>query len=291
MKYLLPLTLIIISLNASAQDLIVKINGDSLNCRIVETKNRTVFFSVFEGQTPKSDFLSLDEIKTIHRGYYEENPDTYVAVTKDGEAVLVDADATKYGPAPKKGRLKTSLDIGWGFRTGQLVETNNSVLDEYLRQLKNGLSFGASMEIFINSQSSIGVKASQFQKKNSGDISGVGSISDNIRIRYIGPYYGMSNKLVSGPIFHYHFGLGYMSYYNDARDNGTVVVIEGETFGLEAALGIDIPVSQNMAIGFTAAFTAGTLTSLTRNGQTIKLQSDQYESLSRFDLTVGLRIY
>ena len=57
--------------------------------------------------------------------------------------------------------------------------------------------------------------------------------------------------------------------------------------------GYDIAVSENWAVGIQLSYTSGVLTQIKQSSgsstETIKLQPEEYEGLTRFDIAIGLR--
>ncbi len=121
-----------------------------------------------------------------------------------------------------------------------------------------------------------------------------GKMKDDITIQYFGPTlsatFSSSDKK---PRFITDFSLGYLSYKNKA----TVIddfTLTGGTLGLLLDFGVDVPINKNLSIEFMFAYTAGTLNQYKYQDNmqttTIKLDKDNLESLSRIDLSVGLRL-
>jgi hypothetical protein len=123
-----------------------------------------------------------------------------------------------------------------------------------------------------------------------------GNLSDNIGISYIGP------SLVSQTLaynkkgaFMFDVSLGYLSYKDVTTLNNNTLHITGGTFGLGLGAGYDILVSEKFGLGFGVSMMLGTLSRLTiSNGYSsvsVKLEPEEYESLSRIDLHIGIRLY
>lgn len=89
-----------------------------------------------------------------------------------------------------------------------------------------------------------------------------------------------------------NLGLGYMGYRDDAViiDNYT---LKGGTLGISWDIGYDLGISRTFALGFQIAYLGGILTQYELSDgnttQTVELTKGNYESLSRIDLSIGLR--
>jgi hypothetical protein len=119
-------------------------------------------------------------------------------------------------------------------------------------------------------------------------------MSDDISVNFIGPL--LNTRLISknkkNGLF-LNFGLGYMGYKDESELVSENFTIKGSTLGLCWEVGYDIGLSDKMAIGFQLSLMQGVLSRLKvsdgQQTQTIELEKDEYENLSRIDISVGLR--
>lgn len=89
------------------------------------------------------------------------------------------------------------------------------------------------------------------------------------------------------------FSFGYMSYLDESLLVNRNVNIKGSTLGAAIDLGYDFALSKYLSIGAQASLTGGGLSKLKVNDgfteNTINLEDENVESLSRFDLGAGIR--
>jgi len=89
-----------------------------------------------------------------------------------------------------------------------------------------------------------------------------------------------------------NFGVGYLGYFNA----GMLIyplLLKGNTLGFSWDFAYDIRIAENLALGLQVSFVLGTLreyeiTYLSRT-ETIELDKDNYDNISRIDLSLGLR--
>ena len=200
----------------------------------------------------------------------------------------------------KKWRL--AFQGGFSFRTAKVIDNVSSDYKSYLQKLKKGFHLGGDINYFPNGNDfGFGVKYNFFSSQNAGDFYFEDdnfnlvniSIEDNITINYVGPSfllrYPSSRNLNSGYL---GVSLGYLSYQDRAQyfDEFT---IKGQTLGAAFDFGYDIATSDEMAIGFQISIVGGVLhkIKIERDSGTevIELDDNSKESLSRIDLSIGIR--
>lgn len=185
-----------------------------------------------------------------------------------------------------------------------LAKISNEVpLDSrnYIKGLKSGYHFSADAGYFWKEGVGLGVKYSNFKSSNqdemilrdNGMVVYAGSVSDNITTQFIGPvYYNRYYTKNRKTVFLTGLSLGYLDYNNKGK-LAEEFVIKGGTIGLGFDLGADFSIGKNLSLGFGLAYVAGTLKKLQRRDgsftQTINLEKGNYESMSRLDLSAGLR--
>lgn len=207
----------------------------------------------------------------------------------------------------KSGREKyPSLRLGVGgglsYRLAKTADFIPPDLKNYINDLKSGYHFGLDLTYFFSDQIGAGVKYAVHKSSNRDDqgylsmpdgSTIVGLMSDKITISFIGPTIGIrSFDMSKNNSFFGGLGLGYMGYLNK-----TIVIdeftIHGGAVGLSWDVGYDIGLSENLALGIQISCLFGSLTKYTVSigsySETIDLDENSYENLSRFDLTIGLR--
>lgn len=276
----------IFSISIQAQDLIITNEGDSLNCKITKIKSDNIYFTFKHKDEIRSTLLPLGQVKYHQYNYYQasEVPSDKVV----GNEIYP--------------HFRAALNGGWSYRVAKLADNIPSDFEQYMKDLKSGYHYGLDLSYYFSEQLGFGFKYYNYRSKN--EINNVyvtlpngstqyGKMSDDISINFIGPFFSTrlldSNKKNS---FLINLGIGYMGY----TDKAVLIsdfIIKGSTVGLCWDIGYDIGLTENLALGFQLSYMIGTLTQYDLsdgvNTETVKLEKDNYESLSRIDLSIGLR--
>lgn len=286
-KALLILVIVLFSANLYAQDLIVTNEGDSLNCKITSVKSDRIYFTFKHKNEVRNTLLFLNKVRYHQVNYYSN---TEVPVSK-----------IPVGTGYPNFRL--AINAGLAYRTAKIADNVPSDFKSYMKDLKSGVSYSADISYFFSEQLGFGLKYALFKSKNSvsnvmvtfpDGSSEIGSMSDNISNSFFGPIF--TTRLLNGSknnAFIMSLGLGYMGYTNKSTLASSNYTIKSSTMGLCWDIGYDVGLSKNMSLGFQLSMYLGTLTKYEISDgvttRTVKLEEDSYESLSRIDLTIGLR--
>ena len=219
------------------------------------------------------------------------------------EPVAVPLDGTVSAEIPTAyPKLRIAVHAGGAWRPARVVDAD-PVVEDHLRKLKWGYSYGADAAYYFNDALGAGIRFSQMRSSHGLDVmvtdktTGVkrnGRLEDNVSITFIGPVFAM--RLMDRNqrnAFVFNIGIGYLGY----RDTGYLIdpiKITGGTVGFVTDIGYDIAISKQVAFGATLSAVAGTLSeaTYTENGisQTQKLDNDNREGLGHITLSLGLRI-
>ena len=270
----------------SAQDLIVTSEGDSLNCKITNLKKDYIYFTFKHKDEIRNTLLSLGQIADYRYNFYSTPM----------------VPAAKIKPTIEYQQFSAAIKTGWGYRTAPVADNVPRELNEYIKGLKSGFVFGLDFQYYFSEPLGIGFKYSTFRSSNSIDniqvtmpngTSARGKMSDDILISYAGPSFNVRlfNADKKGA-FLTNAGFGYLAY----RDKALLInnfTLEGSTFGFTCGLGYDLMLSRNTALEFQASIIGGILSSYKMiNGtstQTIKLEKENLDNLSRIELTAGFK--
>lgn len=210
--------------------------------------------------------------------------------------IYIESSATKVASTLPKARI--AFQGGYTYRTGTIPEGIDQPTEDHLKGLKNGYNLGGDINYFWNAKHSIGVSTSFSQAKSTladvslydehGNIIATDDLSENIKLIYFGPSYFHRASKSNGKIYLlFSLTMGYYGYNETLNWNGETAELTGETFGLGFSFGADFLTSEKFAIGLEATLLAGSLKKLTIDG--IEVELDDYESLTRIDLTIGIR--
>jgi hypothetical protein len=278
--------LLILATSVHAQDLIVTQEGDSINCKITKVKTDNIYFTFKHKDEIRSTLLRTADVKTHQVDFF---PTSDVPIEKI------------IGIQNNYQQFRIAVNGGYSYRTGKINDNTPSDFRDYAKKLKSGYHLGADVAYYFTEPLGVGLKAYVSKASNSvdniyiQDIYGntsYGKMSDDITITFIGPTFStrLINAYKSNAAM-FNFSLGYMGYLND-----NVVVknykITGSTIGLALDAGYDIGLTDNLSLGFQISIITGVMTQYDINdGSTVQhfKMKDNYESLNRIDLSVGLR--
>ncbi len=287
MRKLLVLFFLIFTANTIfSQDLIVTNEGDSINCKITKVKTDNIYFTFKYKNEIRSTLLPLLQIKTHKFNYY--------AISEVPKGKSVGYENYQH--------FRLAVSGGYSYQLGQIAESVPYDFVNYTKELKSGYHYGADLTYFFTEPLGFGLKYYLFKTSNSidniyiEDLAGnrkYGSMSDDLSISFIGPTF--TTRILNHNkknAFLVNIAFGYMGYNNDK------VIIEkykmtGNSVGLAFEMGYDIELSESLALGFQLSIITGNLfeyqwdDGITK--ETIKLEKGEFESLSRIDLSVGLR--
>lgn len=284
--YLLLILANLIFNNLIAQDLIVTNDNDSINCKITDLKNDYIYFTFKYDKEIRSTLIPRNEVLSFNYDYYK----------------ISEIPADKVIGVENYDHFSLSVNGGYSYLTAKISDKVPSDFEDYIKELKSGYHFGADIKYYFSENIGIGIKYNQFKSSNSldniyvEDTSGnrrYGKMSDNITTFYIGPEFStrLPNQNKTG-IFYSDFSLGYIGHTNNfvIVDNYTM---KGNSLAYILNIGYDIKISENFFAGFQISYTAGFLTEYELdNGNTkqvVELESDEYESLNRLDLSLCFR--
>jgi len=279
------LVLVFFSQVVLSQDLIVTTSGDSINCKITKVKNENIYFTFKHKDEIRNTLLPLERVSYHSANFFQTSE-----VPKDKITGHVDYQ-----------RFRFSINAGLGYETAKIGDAVPSDFKDYVRQLKSGFVFGADLSYYFSEVIGVGVKYAQFNSSNSldniyiEDSQGVrqyGRMSDKLSVSFIGPTF--STRFLNGRkdrAFFLSLGLGYMGY-NDDKVMVNKYKMTGGTFGVSYDIGYEFNLSKKTNLGIQLSLISGNLFKYKWDDgtsvQTIELEKDEYESLSRIDLTIGL---
>ncbi|PIY02931.1 MAG: hypothetical protein COZ21_11605 [Bacteroidetes bacterium CG_4_10_14_3_um_filter_31_20] len=282
------LFLVLFNNTAKTQDLIITAKGDSLNCKITKIKSDYIHFTFKYENEIRNTLLPVEQIKFYQKDFYS-NPEVPIDKIKN-----VDCNYHK---------LRLGGYGGWSNMTAKVSENVPADFKQYVKELKSGYHFGGDFSYFTSENIGFGIKYSMFRTGNelnniyavdtvTGQVR-TGKLKDDITIQYFGPI--LCTKISSAnkkTHFISDFSLGYLSYKNNATVIENFTLTSG-TLGLFLDLGVDFAIDNNLSLGLFFSYTLGTLNQYNYNdgkqSKTIKLDANNLESISRIDLSVGLR--
>jgi hypothetical protein len=262
-----------------AQDLIVTAKGDSLNCKITEIGTDNIYFTFKYKDKIRNTLVSVSDVTSYQTGYYQP-----------AEVFSDKIPGNRNYP-----RFRFAVSGGLSYRIGRLSENVSPSESDYLQELKSGFHYEAGLSYYFNEYLGAGFKYNEHLSSNSNDGSiGYGKVSDRIRINFIGPVFStrLFNQTKKNCLL-MDFGIGYLGYHDKGVFASEKITLKGSTAGFYWNIGYDVGISKNLALGFQLSLISGLLSEYKKsNGiytEVIKFEKNEYENLSRIDLSIGLR--
>ena len=265
--FIVSVLLVTSSCDLVAQDLIVTTTGDSLNCKITKQHDGFVYFRYLKENQVKATLLSVNKISSIVQAFYE------VPAIPKNLATLRNKDYSKW---------RYGLHAGYSYRTAKVSDQLTPDYRDYVKKLKSGFVAGADVHGFISETFGLGLKYN-LNKYNATQGT---DFKDNITMHYIAASV-LSRYVLANPESHFLWGanMGFQSYQDKTMIFGNDVDIKGNTVGFGLEMGFEHKISENSLFHLGLSFTGATITKV--NGY--KLSKEQYESLSRLEIVVGLK--
>tara|TARA_B100000965_G_scaffold128589_1_gene107065 strand:+ start:262 stop:1248 length:987 start_codon:yes stop_codon:yes gene_type:complete len=287
-KLFLLLSLFTITAALQAQDLIVTQTGDSIECAITQVnKNKISYVFYDQDNTYNNGQINIENVQFYTYGYTQSG-----AKPIDPQKQVHDIPGFRFGG-----------NVGPSYRLAAIPPDANTFQKEYIKKLKWGFTYNFDVHFYINESIGVGVKHSKFTANNKlddvvfvdslGNPVGVGTVSDDISIKFWGPSLSIRNTTNNKDYFITNIFIGYMSYHNSAQALEPFT-IDGSTLGLGFDFSYDIAIDNDLFLGLQLSGYFGSLSELElrdSNGlHIIKIEDpEDYEGLHRIEFTIGLR--
>jgi hypothetical protein len=247
---------------ADAQDLIVRSEGDSINCRITSEDSLHIYFSFVKNRKRSGTWIRKTDVLLLNYGYYRQSGH----LTREKSTL--------------------NLNLGAGYLTGKSIEGLSSSQEEYLRELRSGITFGVDMIFYPVRSFGFGIDYNLFHTQNSI----ANNISDNININYFGVTTLVQSIFANDKgHFFYSITAGYVTYKNDADFHSAAVKFSGHTICPKFQTGMDLMITPSTGIGFNVAYILGAIRKIKTNNVFINM--NEPENISRIECTAAIKFY
>lgn len=265
-------------------DIIVKKNGDSLQCKIKEVTESSITYA-FESHNSKEFIAQIDRSQVSSYSYKWYQP--------------------SISPTNRSSTFQFHVNLGLGYRTAKGPDDASITYEEHVKGLRLGFAYNAGITFFPTEQFGLGAEFRSHRSSQSTD--GVsfsdpyygianGTLSEKIKTTFLGPVVKIRTiDAIKKDVFKFGFGLGRLNYENDFSFINVNSKLEGKTLGLLLDFTYDVPINGSVKnfIGFHFSFVGGVIKEMEvsqgSNKQTVKLDEEEYENLARIDFGVGFR--
>jgi hypothetical protein len=297
-KYLLIAILLFSLLSIGySQDKIITMNNDTIDCKINKISRNTIFFDVTTKSVKSSGKLPLSSVLNYTISG-KATPEGLKAVNKDPfERLRLGMNG---GPGYLLGSTKKAKDylVSLGLTPDQV--------NSYYKDLKLGMNANADLTFLITPNFGAGIKYRFFD--TSGSIEGFIDPQDGVHLFYTTYKEQIYVNYIGGMFFSQQFigsrksfklnsacSFGLTTYRNEAGYLNGYYLLTGKNFGTDVSLGLEYFITSYFSVGVDlSAFyssirkvklTDGTTTT------TVDLDKEDYEDLSRLDISFGIRLY
>lgn len=266
-----------------AQDLVVRSNGDSVNCRIKGADaNGIHFVHLYKGRLDRV-YLPNDEVMYFQKKFYTTG--------FSGGNSIQELRGYPY--------FRVSASFGVGRLIGKIPKTDPDWLKSHQRQLRYGPFFAVEAHLMAGERLGIGVQYAEMRYGATTNdapflasdlTTSTGLLRNDIRVTFIGPSVAYFERSGSGRwIGVVSATVGAMTFKDDAIYAGSVH-LSGETYGLRIATGVEYKFHPRWGLGL---FLSETLAGLIRmeaeeDPSGSNLLGTSRVSLSRFEGGVTL---
>ncbi|WP_346855799.1 hypothetical protein [uncultured Draconibacterium sp.] len=322
MKYYYVLStfvvLLIFGLKSSAQDRIILNSGDTLTCIISkESKSYIHFYQYFNGVSSKGKVEKAKvrewTYKTAANALEVENLKTVNAEETNTEPKQVQVQE-KTKPTPDYGKIRASLSGGSGYLLGKTSEAeknlqamgiSNSLSEEYYKNFKWGAQVKASLYFYLTKDYWLGAMYNGFYS-NAEITSSMQMDETNMYYGALGERYfvnfaglslysssrvGKAQKLLVNS----SYSIGPAFYRDEAEMYNEQVLIQGTTLGSNLTLGLEYFIQPKLSISFDTGLFLGKVSKISlktsEGSNEVELDKENYENLSRLDLSFGIVYY
>lgn len=282
---------------AKAQDRIITLQNDTINCKISKISSSNISFKIKNGSVLTNGKIERDKVLS----YFSENAGNI--------------DNTNFLATNPGGRWRLGLSGGLNYLTGSsskaemaLVQRGISKQDakSYYSSLKLGQSGGADLHYMISKTygagliykfySTNGMVESFFDPQDGVNLI-FGKMDEKIYVNYAGLSFYSEQFLKANPRLKLssYYSAGMAFYRNEAIVVNTPFLLTGKAFATNLDIGMEYFVFPKISAGINLSYFLSSLKKLTLNNgnstTTQELDKENYENISRIDLSVGIRFY
>ncbi|MEL7147061.1 MAG: hypothetical protein AAFO69_11880 [Bacteroidota bacterium] len=265
-----------------AQDLVVTINGDSLNVEIIKVTETHVKYAYRNGKKVERVNQPKSEITAFQYIFFSE--------TRTLEYIFDPNDITfrfAFGGGPS-----------WGLDGPP--EDASDFFKDYAKKVNSGWFAKGEISFFMKNRIGVGAVYDHFFTKESIDnvlfIDNItndtitGTLADDVKINYLGPQisYHVDTGIENFTLF-LGAGIGHLWYRDDFLRVDPFTAI-GRALGYHLSASADFIMMENVLVGFEVSGTFGTVENTTLIGNNGTQVIREPNDISRINVSIGLRI-
>ena len=295
-KAILTITFISVAVFVKAQDRIITSQNDTINCKISKVNSSNIFFTVKTGNILTKGKIEREKVLN----YYSDNS-------------TAENDLGFY--LPESSRWRLGLTGGFNYLTASSSKAETAMIQQgiskanaesYYDNLKPGIGAGADLHYMITKMYGIGLiykfyrnnsKIESFFNPNDGLNLMFGQMSEKIYVNYAGVSFYSEQFLKANPRLKLssYYSMGMAFYRDEAVIVNSPFLLTGKAFATNLDLGLEYFVFPRISAGINVSYFLSSLKKITLNDGnstiTKKLEKEEFENISRLDLSFGIRFY
>lgn len=294
------------NISSSISDLLVKSGNDSLKISTIKIEGGYSYFQ--DSEREEEIRYPVNRIQLLIPDYFTTKKNTTRKESRPSHEMLEDSEFPTFREIRAEGfseypTFRFSAQGGWSIQLAPIDSDLSETQSEYEEGLRTGWHFSAGLDIYFHKYLGFGLGYTYFNTHNrmtghqvtnpaNGQII-TGALVDNISvdcldIRLIGRYPFKQNRYIA----YVHIGMGQIWYVDKQFFAGANYQITGETFSGNCGIGIDFRFDKSIAIGIQSNLIFGHLKELKVEDVNVPSEIvEESRSVSRFDLSIGLRWY
>ncbi len=266
-----------------AQDLLVTLEGDSLNCQILKETKKEVTYKYKIKNQEFTTTISKMAVARIAYNYYTTSEVNNVSLIN------------------KPPKFQLGINVGWGYRIAPLDKGSiNPGLHDHFKKLKSSLVIEPYIDFYFNDRFGIGLKHSMSTSKatledvqislSSGNTYR-GTLDDKIKISYTGPVFNFRIPKESITLL-FRGSLGLIHYKNTLQvSNATgsdTFYLKGLSAGTFLEANVAFTMNNNLHLNAGIGLLSASLVSVELQDGSYTDSIDTEEDLSRIEFKVGI---
>lgn len=296
--------------NLKAQDLLITINNDSVNCKVLKISD-TYEVAFIDSNTVKTKMFLSNQVKAVFIDYYQNlkkqktNEQLAKSNTSNISTNKYNLDKLYKIQYPEK-QFRLSANAAYAFRYSLGKNTSNPVIDKLMSQIKHnfGVLVDAHIKVGKSKKTLLGFQIGRIQSNaivndiylinNGQTYTGNAELQINISsfgVNILSPIW-KKNKT---KILYFSTGLNYITYYEDFRVGYFNATTESSTLATSIGVMYDYRLNKNWGFGFGATIDGGVLTDFNMdtngNKQHVTVSTDKGIGLGRVVFSSGIKCY
>ena len=280
-----------------SQDKIITINNDTIDCKINKVSRNTIYFDLNTLGVKSSGEMPLNMVSG------------YIVAEKTSSEVQTNTNTGS------DNRFRFGLSGGAGYLLGSTQNAEDQMVNQgftfdqaesYYNDMKLGISASADIYLLIPPDYGVGIKYKFFY--NSASTEGFIDPQDGVHLYYttyrenicvnfagISFFYQQFIGSQKSLILNSSISLGLTTYRDEAEYLHGYYLLTGKNVGAELGIGLEYFLTSRISLGadLSAFYSSIRKVKITdgTTSSTIELDKENYENLSRIDLSAGIRIY